>query len=149
MAQDNFDIDAMLDGTLDDLADLPEFKPFPVGTHAVVLTIVDKTAPKDRVNNHPGFEVKMKAVETLELANSDDTPLAAGAETSVLYLLDNPIGQGSFKKLLASAAEHFGSKSNRELIADLNGATVAVVTRQRQNKEKTQTYTDIVEMKVA
>ena len=149
MAQDNFDIDAMLDGTLDDLADLPEFKPFPVGTHAVVLTIVDKTAAKDRVNNHPGFEVKMKAVETLELANSDDTPLAAGAETSVLYLLDNPIGQGSFKKLLASAAEHFGAKSNRELIADLNGATVAVVTRQRQNKEKTQTYTDIVEMKVA
>lgn len=149
MAQDNFDIDAMLDGTLDDLADLPEFKPYPVGTHAVVLTIVDKTAPKDRVNNHPGFEVKMKAVETLELANSDDTPLVAGAETSVLYLLDNPIGQGSFKKLLASAAEHFGAKSNRELIADLNGATVAVVTRQRQNKEKTQTYTDIVEMKVA
>ena len=149
MAQDNFDIDAMLDGTLDDLADLPEFKPYPVGTHAVVLTIVDKTAPKDRVNNHPGFEVKMKAVETLELANSDDTPLVAGAETSVLYLLDNPIGQGSFKKLLASAAEHFGAKSNRELIADLQGATVAVVTRQRQNKEKTQTYTDIVEMKVA
>lgn len=149
MAQDNFDIDAMLDGTLDDLADLPEFKPFPVGTHAVVLTIVDKTAPKDRVNNHPGFEVKMKAVETLELANPDDTPLVAGAETSVLYLLDNPIGQGSFKKLLASAAEHFGAKSNRELIADLQGATVAVVTRQRQNKEKTQTYTDIVEMKVA
>lgn len=149
MAQDNFDIDAMLDGTLDDLADLPEFKPFPVGTHAVVLTIVDKTAAKDRVNNHPGFEVKMKAVETLELANSDDTPLVAGAETSVLYLLDNPIGQGSFKKLLASAAEHFGAKSNRELIADLQGATVAVVTRQRQNKEKTQTYTDIVEMKVA
>lgn len=148
-SQDNFDIDAMLDGTLDDLADLPEFKPYPVGTHAVILTIVDKTAPKDRVNNHPGFEVKMKAVETLELANSDDTPLVAGAETSVLYLLDNPIGQGSFKKLLASAAEHFGAKSNRELIADLQGATVAVVTRQRQNKEKTQTYTDIVEMKVA
>lgn len=148
-SQDNFDIDAMLDGTLDDLADMPEFKPYPVGTHAVVLTIVDKTAPKDRVNNHPGFEVKMKAVETLELANSDDTPLVAGAETSVLYLLDNPIGQGSFKKLLASAAEHFGAKSNRELIADLQGATVAVVTRQRQNKEKTQTYTDIVEMKVA
>ena len=149
MAQDNFDIDALLDGTLDDLADMPEFKPFPVGTHAVVLTIVDKTAPKDRVNNHPGFEVKMKAVETLELANPDDTPLVAGAETSVLYLLDNPIGQGSFKKLLASAAEHFGAKSNRELIADLQGATVAVVTRQRQNREKTQTYTDIVEMKVA
>jgi hypothetical protein len=149
MSQDNFDINAMLDGTLDDLADLPEFKPYPAGTHVVTLKIVDKTGPKDRVNNHPGFEVKMTAVETLELANSDDTPLAAGAETGVLYLLDNPIGQGSFKKLLASAAESFGAKSNRELIADLQGATVVVVTRTRQNKEKTQTYTDIVEMKVA
>jgi len=149
MANDNFDVDALLDGTLDDLADMPEFKPFPVGTHAVVLQIVDKTAAKDRVNGHPGFEIRMKAVETLELANSDDTPLVAGAETSVLYLLDNEMGQGSFKKILASAAEHFGAKSNRELIADLQGATVAVVTKQRQNKDKTQTYTDIVELKVA
>jgi len=146
---DNFDINSLLDGTIDDLADLPEFKPFPAGTHVVTLKIIDKTAPKDRVNNHPGFEFKMKAVETLELASSDDTPLVAGAEAGVLYLLDNPIGQGSFKKLLASAAEHFGAKSNRELIADLDGATVVVVTRTRQNKDKTQTYTDIVEMKVA
>lgn len=149
MAQDNFDIDSLLDGTLDDLADMPEFKPFPVGTHAVVLTIVDKTAKDKRVNGHPGFEVKMKAIETLELAKPDDTPLVAGAETSVLYLLDNEIGQGSFKKLLATASEHFGAKTNRELIADLQNATVVVVTRQRQNKDKTQTYTDIVEMKVA
>lgn len=146
---DNFDINSLLDGTIDDLADLPEFKPFPAGTHIVTLKIIDKTAQKDRVNNHPGFEIKMKAVETLELANSDDTPLTPGAEAGVLYLLDNPIGQGSFKKLLASAAEHFGAKSNRELIQDLQGATVVVVTRTRQNKEKTQTYTDIVEMKVA
>ena len=65
-----------------------------------------------------------------------------------LYLLDNPIGQGSFKKFLASAASHFGAKSNRELIADLQGATVLVVTRVRQNKDKTQSYTDIVEMQV-
>lgn len=148
MANDNFDVNSLLDGTLDDLADLPEFKPFPAGSHVVTLQVIDKTATKDRVNGHPGFEVKMKAVETQELANSDDTPLVAGSETGVLYLLDNPIGQGSFKKFLASAAAHFGAKSNRELIADLQGATVLVVTRVRQNKEKTQSYTDIVEMQV-
>lgn len=146
---DEFDINSILDGTLDDLKDLPEFKPFPAGTHIVTLKIVDKTAKKDMVNNHPGFEIKMKHVETLELAKEGDVAPEAGAETSVLYLLDNEIGQGSFKKLLASAAAHFGPKTNRELIADLNGATVAVVTRTRQNKEKTQTYTDIVEMKVS
>jgi len=148
-ATDNFDIDAMLDGTLDDLADLPEFKPYPAGTHAVVLTIVDKTAAKNRVNNHPGFEVKMKAVETLELANSDETPLVAGAETSVLYLLDNPIGQGSFKKLLASAAEHFGAKSNRELMADSEGAEALVTTGHRKdNNDKDKKYTTLEKLMI-
>jgi len=144
----DFDVNSLLDGTLDDLADMPEFKPFPPGTHAVILTLVDKTSKKDAINGHPAFEVKMKAVETIELANSDDQPLKAGDETSVLYMLDNELGQGSFKNLLKAAAEQFGAKSNRELIGDLQGATVAVVTRQRANKEKTKMYTDIVEMKV-
>lgn len=146
---DEFDINSILDGTLDDLKDLPEFKPFPAGTHIVTLKVVDKTAKKDMVNNHPGFEVKMKHVETLELAKAEDVAPEVGSETSVLYLLDNEIGQGAFKNLLKSASAHFGAKSNRELIADLNGATVAVVTRVRQNKDKTQSYTDIVEMKVS
>lgn len=148
MSNDEFNVDAILDGTLDDLADMPEFKPFPAGTHAVTLKIVDKTAKKDRVNGHPGFEFKMTAVETIELADSSETPLVAGAETSVLYLLDNEIGQGAFKNVMKAAVEAFGPKTNRELLADLQGATVAVVTRLRENKDKTRKFTDLVELKV-
>ena len=33
----NLDIDNLLDGTLDDLADAPEFKPFPLGAHKIVM----------------------------------------------------------------------------------------------------------------
>jgi hypothetical protein len=148
MSNENFDINSLLDGTLDDLKDLPEFKPFPAGTHRVTVKLVDKTAPKDQINKHPGFELKMKLIETIELAGGSDTTLEVGAETGVLYLLDNEIGQGAFKNILKSAASHFGAKSNRELIADLQNTECLVVTKTRQNKDKTQTYTDIVELQV-
>jgi len=140
---ENFNLDSLLDGTLDDLADAPEFKPFPAGTHQVVITITQK-----KIGTHPAFEVGMKAIETKELANSEDTPLVAGATTSVAYMMDNELGQGNFKKLLASLAAHFGPQSNRALIDAAQNAEVFVVTKVRQNKDKTQSYTDIVELQV-
>lgn len=137
-------IDSLLDGTLDDLADAPEFKPFPAGAHRVTVTLAQKV-----INKHPAVEVAMKAIETLELAKPDeDQPLAAGATASVAYMLDNELGQGNFKKILRSAADKFGNKSNRDLMADLQNAEVVVVTKQRQNKDKTATYTEIVELQV-
>lgn len=143
MTQENFDINNLLDGTLDDLADLPEFKPFPPGTYRVKVNLEQKV-----VNKHPGFELKMACLETIELANGSDTPPAEKAETTVLYLLDNEIGQGQFKKLLAAAAGHFGAKPNRELVGDLQNAECLVVVKNRMNKDKTQTYTDIVELQI-
>lgn len=143
-----FNVDSLLDGTLDDLADMPEFKAWPAGTYRARLSLVDKTAPKNQVNKHPGFEIKLKMLECIELTNAEEAKPAENAETSILYLLDNEMGQGGFKKVLASAAEHFGAKSNRELIADLQNTEVLVITSSRQNKEKTQTYTGIVELKV-
>lgn len=142
--QTSFNLDTLLDGTLDDLADLPEFKPFPAGTHRAIIKMEQKV-----VNNHPSIEVSLKAVETIELANTDDEPLVAGAETSVLYMLDNEIAQGAFKKVLASLGEHFGAMSNRELIATAQNAEVLVVTKLRSNKDKSQMYTDIVALQVA
>ena len=90
----------------------------------------------------------MKAIETIELSNSEDTPLTAGATSSTAYMMDMEIGQGNFKKILASLASHYGAKSNRDLIADAQNAEVLVVTKVRQNKDKTQSYTDIVELQV-
>ncbi len=139
----DFNMDAMLDGVLDDLADAPEFKPFPAGTHKVTITIAQK-----KIGTHPAFEVSMKAIETIELSNPEDTPLAAGATTSCAYMMDIEIGQGNFKKILASLASHYGAKSNRELIADAQNAEVLVVTKVRMNKDKTQSYTDIIELQV-
>lgn len=138
-----FNVDALLDGTLDDLKDLPEFKPYPAGTHRVNLSLQLK-----KIGTHPAVEAKLKAIETIELNSGSDAALEAGAETSVSFMLDNEYGQGGFKKIVAAMVEHFGPKSNREVIAETQNVEVLVITKQRQNKEKTQSYTDIVELQV-
>lgn len=143
MANLDVNMDSLLDQTLDALADAPEFKPFPAGTHKVTITIQQK-----KIGTHPAFEVGMKAVETIELSDSSQEPLAAGATTSVAYMMDNEIGQGNFKKILANLAAHYGPQSNRQLIEAAQSAEVLVVTKVRQNKDKTQSYTDIVELQV-
>lgn len=146
----NTNIDSLLDGTLDDLADMPEFRPFPPGAHRCALKMEVK-----KVNEQTAVEVTLTAKSTEELANADDTPLNPGDSCNILYFLthSNPkvaeLGQGQFKNLMKPLAAHFGAKSNRELIAESEGTEVLVVTSLRQNKDKTKTYTEIVEMVVA
>jgi hypothetical protein len=140
-------LDALLDGTLDDLEDIPEFRPFPAGAHRCIFSWEQKT-----VNNHPSIEVKLTAKETVELAkpadDAENKPLVGGETGSVLYMMDNPLGQGKFKEILKALAAHFGSKTTRELLADASGAEVLAVTGLRENKEKTKKYMDIVQIQV-
>ena len=132
-----FNLDALLDGTLDDLADVPGFQTFPAGAHKVTLHW-------EQVKGKPAYSAKLTAIETIELNNAEDTPLVPGTMSSVMYMLDNEYGQSAFRKIIAALAEHFGAGTNREIIEKSNGAEVIVVTKVRQNKEKTQSYTDIV-----
>lgn len=135
------DIDSLLDSSIDDLADLPEFAVFPNGLHRVVINFESK-----KVNDHPSVELKMKLIETVELANAADTALEPGAESSVLYMLDNEFGQGKLKTIISQLKESFGGTSLREVMENANGAEVSVVCKVRQNKDKTQSYTDVTKV---
>lgn len=137
------DIDNLLDASLDDLADLPEFKPFPAGAHRVIISFKEKV-----INKHPSIEMSMKAIETLELAEAvteENKPLVAGAETSVAFMLDNEIGQGKFKEVLKVLYPLTGAATNRQCLDAANGMEVTVVTKKREDKnEKGKFYTDVV-----
>lgn len=150
-------MDALLDGTLDDLADIPEFRNYPIGVHRVTINWdLAKTIPgvfkvKDQESSglKTFIELSMTALETMELpAGSTDTPLEAGAKAQLLFDLTNEFAQGKFKELLKSLAFHYGAKSNRELLADSQGAEVAVVIKHRTSKDKSKTYIDIDTMSV-
>lgn len=139
---DTVNIDSLLDASLDDLADMPEFGTYPAGTHKVIINW-----EKKEVNKHPSLELKMKAVETVELSNpTEDTPLAAGAEGSVLFMLDNEFSQGKLKVLLKQLTALFGGANIREITEASNGMEVTIVSKVRQNKDKTQSYTDLVKI---
>jgi hypothetical protein len=141
----DFDMDSLLEGKLDDLADVPEFKNFPNGAHTAIISF-----KKDKVNKHPCIKVSLKGIETQELADpTKDKPIEAGTESGVLYMLDNPIGQGKFKELMKTFAEAFGiDKSPNQLMEEGANATVLVVTTQRPSKDKTKMYMDIVNLSV-
>ena len=138
----SIDLDSILDSSIDDLADLPEFAVFPNGVHRVLINWESK-----EVNKHPCMELKMKAVETVELANpAEDSPLAAGTESSVLFMLDNEFGQGKFKSIIKSLASATGTSKISEAVEASNGMEIQVVCKVRQNKDKSQSYTDVTKV---
>ena len=131
--------DSLLDSSIDDLADIPEFKTFPNGIHKVTVNFKEK-----EVNKHPCVEFNMSAVETVELSNpADSEPLNEGDEGSVLYMLDNEIGQGKLKKILSVFAQQFGTSSLRETMEAANGCEVLVVSKQRVDKKNGNVYNDV------
>ena len=141
-----FDIDSLLDGTLDDLADAPEFRPFPVGSY---LLSVHLEADK---NVKSIYYARLKVEETIELANPEEVPMEKGGETSVRMDLTNEYGQGDFKKIMSAIAAKFGAAPNRALLEQVtlpNNVIFAAVIGQQVNKKNDKVYNTIVEVTVA
>ncbi len=139
-------IDDLLDGTLDDLSDIPAFKPFPTGAYRLTLNFEAKM-----VGAIPSVEIKLTVVEPMELTDAAAEPPKAGDTTNILCMLKkkdgtkNEIGEGQLKGILAKLAPAFPeAKSNRTLMEAANGFEVLGVTGQRADKtDKTKVYTTL------
>lgn len=141
---ENASMDSILDATLDDLADMPEFIKYPAGAHQVVIEKIESKV----INKAPYLEVKFKLRETLELAEPTDVAPVAGTESSVLFKMDNEFGQGSFKAVITPIAKHAGTASIRDAIAAAAGMEVVIVTKLKDNKDKTDKFMSIVSLTV-
>jgi hypothetical protein len=131
------DIDSLLDSTLDDLCDVPEFKPFAAGAH--VCTI--KWDYSKKINDKPVIEISITHVSTEELADPTATPPTPGDNTNVVFMLykkdgtKNEIGEGQWKEILKPLAAHFGTTTNRQTMDASQGAQCLVVTGIRTDKK--------------
>ena len=135
-------IDSLLAMSLDDLPDLPEFKVYPAGAHRVTMKF-----EKKQIGTHPAVEVKFTMIVTEGLTDpAKDQPVDAGTESSVAYMLDNEFGLGNFKELMKPLAAHFGLSSIPEIMEAAANLEVVIVTKTRQNKEKTQTYLEVTQL---
>ncbi len=126
------DIDSLLDSTLDDLADLPEFKIFPAGAYTGTIELAAK-----KMGDNTGVELKFALQEVNELTDPTQEAPAVGATTSMGFLLNNEYGQGELKNLLTSLKTGLNLTtpvSNRELMEISKGTVCMLVMATRADK---------------
>lgn len=130
-------LDQLLDGTLDDLADVPEFAPFPAGIHLVTIAWNQKTVADGKA----GYELKFSAIETREAADPDQV-VSKGQVDSVFFFLVHPnekfrdSQQGAFKGIIKALAETFPASSTKGVIEASNGAECLIVTSLKAEKKE-------------
>lgn len=132
-------LDSLLDASLDDIADLPEFKVFPEGAYRLLLKWEEK-----EINKQAAVEFKFKLLEVLELGDAAVEAPAPESETSVAFMLGKEFGLGNLKRVVTPIAQAIGATGMRQTLEALQSAEVVGVLKTRQNKEKTATYQEIV-----
>jgi hypothetical protein len=123
------DLDTLLDATLDDLEDLPEYKTYPPGAHKVLATMGSK-----EINKKPAVELSFKYIEEVELEGTDAVAPSAGDESSTLFFLDNEYGRGNLKAALKSFQEFTGGTTNREIVEGVKDVECVILTSYGKNK---------------
>lgn len=127
--------DELLDGSIDDLADIPAFAVYPSGVHTVrILSFERKEITNAKKEKHDAVEMKMKHLAVVELANATDVPPAEGTETNVLFMLDNEFGQGNLKNVLTALAGMLGTSKLGETMEAAKGAEVNVLVQIKPDK---------------
>lgn len=91
-------LDQLLNTSISDLADLPEFKQPPAGAHRCYFNLSAK-----EVGGEPALVMNFKVIETLELEVETDKPLEAGDEFDITSTMTNEFGQGLVKSVAAKA----------------------------------------------
>lgn len=120
----------LLDMVLEDIADLPEFKNFPVGAYRCAVTMESK-----KIGAHPAVEVQLKLMEVLELANPEDTPPKESDTCNASFMLDNEYGLANFKKVAAKFADLAGSSQLRTIVDAVKDIDCTVLTGLRADKK--------------
>ena len=145
MADKNFDFDSLLDKSIDDIADLPEFKVPDTGVYK--LSVGVETKP---INDKPAVVCKFTIRELVELADSsipEANRAKPGDKFDNAFILkdnsgsDSEVAWGRLKEFVKPFEAHFGTNNLREIIGKLSSETVditaTVVKKERKDdKEK-------------
>jgi hypothetical protein len=129
------DTNDILDGTIDDLADLPSNAAFPAGCHLATMFL---SAPKPKPGKKQQVVAKFVYKSTEEMADATSEAPNPGDESTMFISLfkkdgdKNEYGEGQLKQLLAPLVDAGLTGSKRELIdATKPGVDVRIVTGTR------------------
>jgi hypothetical protein len=134
----------LLDAQLDDLEDLPEFKPFNPGAHQLIATFAEKT-----INDKAAVELTLKLVETIELSDPQQEFDAPGTECSMAFFLDNEFARGNLKKVAKPFGAALGLGTIREIVEGVkNVECLALTTLRKDKNDPDRFYLNIKEIQV-
>jgi hypothetical protein len=135
----------LLDANLDDLEDLPEFKPFQPGAHKVVASFEEKT-----INDQQAVELSFKLIETLELSDPQAEVDAPGMECSMAFFLENEFARGNLKKCALPFGAALGLGTIREIVEGVKEVECLILTTLRKDKnDPDRFYLNVKEIQVA
>lgn len=138
------DLKNLLDVTLDDLEDLPSFEPYPVGAYRVLATMETK-----EVGGTACVELSFSLLETMELANTQDTAPKEKDTASTLYMLDNKFGRGNLKKVAIPLGAVLGVSHLREVVEQCKDVECIILTGLRKDKnDPDKKYMQVKELQV-
>jgi len=132
-----------LDGTLDDIEDLPQFLAFPSGAYIVNLPL---GLEAKKINQHPAITMKVKCMEIKELSNPADAALVkVGDQGDIAFMMDNETGRGFSKIVTKAIGERIGSKNIREIFAASKGINALLVCKKTHDAAKQRDYMNLVQ----
>lgn len=138
-----FDI---LDQSIDDLADLPEFKVPDTGMYRLAVTAEPKP-----INDKPAVVAKFRVINLIELAD-DSIPEEERAKENdkfdIPFILrdkegnKSEIAEGRMKEFLAPFSAHFEEKNNKALIMNHLNSEVIITAKitKKQRKDDADKY---------
>jgi len=140
-------LDQLLDTSISDLADLPEFKQPPAGAHRCYFNLSAK-----EVGGEPALVMNFKVIETLELEVETDKPLEAGDEFDITSTMTNEFGQGLVKSVAAKACAAQGVDPETVTLGQsfepfIGGEVIAFTGLRVDKKDKSKTPRHFVTLK--
>ena len=123
---------SLLEGNLDDVADMPEFKAFPEGAHICFLHLSTKTVGEGD-KKKIGFDFGLTYSEVVELTDATGVPPAVGDKCNQFCDMNNEMGAGTYKMLVKPIATYFGIDTSapgarREILDKAQNLEVQVIT---------------------
>jgi len=123
-------LDNLLDATLDDLEDLPEFTPFKPGAHKVTASFEEK-----EINDKQSVELSFVLIETLELADPQEEKDQPGHTSSIAFMLENEFARGNLKKCAKPFGEALGLSTVRQIVEGVKDVECLILTTTRNDKQ--------------
>jgi len=134
-----------LNGSLDDIEDLPAFAVFPSGAYVVHFP---EGLVKKKVNKKPAVELKCVCKEVKEL--SDPTSIEKAPKVNdqggFLFMVDNETGRGFLKLVLNAYGAKLQTKDVAAITSAVKGTDALVIVKWSEDKSKGREYMNLVKI---